>query len=292
MRGFKVTERITKRETHSIKKYFDEISAYPILTAEEESELAFAMKNGDERARQKLINHNLRFVISVAKQFQDGTLDFEDLVNEGNIGLVKAAETFDPSRGFKFISYAVWKIRQRILVSINKNSKTIRVPSNKIGSNIKMSKELNFFEQKLQRSAGYDEIVDLFEDEYSEDEIHDFLNKHRNFSRSLDEPLGDEADGGSFIETIVREDNDTSPTHYVDMDDRETKKRILLSGLSKTEIRILTLTLGLDGERPKNLVEVGEELGMSGPSVGGYRDRALRKLRVKLKKQGNWITSD
>ena len=204
MRQLKISQQITKRESKSLEKYLQDVSKEEMITAEEEVELAIKIQSGDERALNRLVRANLRFVISVAKQYQNTGLTLEDLINEGNLGLIEAAKRYDHTKGFKFISYAVWWIRQSILKAAADNSRTIRLPHNRLGEIQKISKASNEFEQKNERTPTADELSDLTEMDVAKVEMSLKMSKKQV---SIDAPMSNDDDNNSLVSVL--ENNDT-----------------------------------------------------------------------------------
>lgn len=288
MRGLVLTPTITDRSSLSIQKYFSDIQSIKILTPEEEYEIAVKAFNGDEKAREQLVKHNLRFVISVAKQYSGYGVKLEDLINEGNIGLVKAATKFDPSRGFKFISYAVWSVRQMILAHIQETSKTIKQPLRKFLKSFKIKQEYALLEQKLERKPSYNELMESLGAEFNEDEIEFFINTFSNKMQSLDAPLNDE-DGSGTLMDLITDSNSYQSNIFVNLNDSEIRTEVLLKRLNDEEKSILTLLYGLDGREPLSIKEAATMLRLSKARVSLIRDKSLRKLKYKLLKEGNWL---
>jgi len=281
MRQLKITYRITERNNDSLDRYLNDIAKLPMLTPEEESELAHKAKNGDEKALQKLVEANLRFVVSVAKQFQNQGLSLPDLINEGNIGLIKAAQKYDPSRGFKFISYAVWWIRQTIMQAILNKSKLVRIPINKKGSITQISKAINDFEQKHQRLPDADELEEIVKIKSSV--IKDMLTR-RTKDTSLDNQINSE-DGFTLLD-VMADENSPKPDEALQDEALKQELQELLSRLPEREAEILRCYFGLDGCTRMNLQEIGEKFNLTRERVRQIRDRTLRRLR-KIQKTEN-----
>ena len=204
MRALKISQKITNRESQSLDKYLTEIAKINLITAEEEVNLAKRIRGGDEIALQKLVNANLRFVVSVAKQYQQGGMTLGDLINEGNLGLIKAASRFDEKRGFKFISYAVWWIRQSILQALSEQTRIVRLPLNRIGSLNKLSQMFSELEQKYQREPTDEELAEVMETTVEEVSK---IRRHKSFKVSMDAPLGNDADGGTMMDVMADEED-------------------------------------------------------------------------------------
>tara|TARA_R110000824_G_scaffold105368_10_gene249365 strand:- start:1287 stop:2153 length:867 start_codon:yes stop_codon:yes gene_type:complete len=277
-------ERITKRDTTSIKKYFDELNKIPLLTPEEEYDLSILNQKGDVRARNKLVKHNLRFVISVAKQYDVSNVRFEDLINEGNIGLIKASESFDPSKGFKFISYAVWFIRQRLLHFISQSSTTIRVPENKNVHFYSIKKRINLLEQKLERKPDYNEIVSELEDDFSEASIDFFINKAS--IKSLDKSFGDNS--GSLID-LISDLESNNPSGALDSMFSIQNTNLLLRKLNKQQSLVIQFLFGLNGYEVKTPSEISRELNISVTLISQIKGKSLKRLKRILQGNGSWM---
>ena len=263
MRQLKISKSITNRESASLEKYLQEIGKEEMLTAEEEVELAQRIRNGDQKALERLTRANLRFVVSVAKQYQNQGLTLSDLINEGNLGLLKAAERFDETRGFKFISYAVWWIRQSILQAISEQSRIVRLPLNQVGSVNKINREINKFEQENERRPSVDEIADHID--LPQDKIDEAMNISGRHV-SVDAPFTNDEDS-SLLDVLPNEDNPST-----DM--------ALVAESLKSEIQE---ALGILNERELTLEEIGEKYGLSRERVRQIKEKAIRKLRTCTK---------
>ncbi len=275
MRQLKITNRITSRESLSLDKYLNEISKIDMLTAEEEAELARRIKEGDEEALEKLTKANLRFVVSVAKNYQNQGLSLTDLINEGNVGLIKAARRFDETRGFKFISYAVWWIRQSILHAIVENARIVRMPTNKIASYNKINRAYAKFVQEHEREPSYEELADILGLKASE--IAAVFRSGRHLS--MDAPLNKSEDGSSTMLDLLSSDESLSPD--LDLVTEARRQEILhsLKVLSPREREIIISYFGLEDGKPLNLEEVGDRLGLTRERTRQIKDRAIRRLR-------------
>jgi len=285
MKQLVISKSITSRNSPSLKYYFNELNSIPRLTDNEEYELSVLAYEGDENAREKLVKHNLRFVISVAKQYQIKGVRLDDLINEGNVGLIKASKRFDPSRGFKFISFAVWWIRQTILLYINQNSSVIRKPNNKLNSMLGIKRIISRLEQKLEREPSYDEIHDALKDKYRNDDIEFYIHRYNNNVASLDAPLvvGEAFSLGETIEDVTES--------KVNLKGYDSKFRCekMLELVSNEESNILRLIYGLDGPAILSIKEIAEILEMTPSRVRKVKDRALRKLNYRIRKNANWL---
>jgi RNA polymerase primary sigma factor len=273
MRQLKITKSITNREGESLDKYLQEISKEELLTVEEEVELAARVRKGDQKALETLTRANLRFVVSVAKQYQNQGLSLPDLINEGNLGLIKAAERFDETRGFKFISYAVWWIRQSILQAIAEQSRIVRLPLNQVSSVNKISQVLSRFEQENERRPSVDEIseqVDLPLEKI--DEALSINGKHV----SVDAPFA-EGEDNSLLDVLV---NDSSPSADKQLVLESLRQEIqeALSCLNERERLIITAYFGI-GQSEMTLEEIGTKYGLTRERVRQIKEKAIRRLR-------------
>lgn len=275
MRQLKIAKQITSRETVSLDKYLQEIGKVNLISVEEEVELAKKIREGDAAALEKLTNANLRFVVSVAKQYQNQGLSLPDLINEGNLGLIKAAVRFDETRGFKFISYAVWWIRQSILQALAEQARIVRLPLNKIGSINKINKAFATLEQEFEREPTPDEIVYVLD--MNVDEIKDSM---RSVGRhvSMDAPISTEEDSGSMYDLMEAID---SPCPDKELELESLKKEIerALLSISSKEAEIVRLFYGLNGGAPLSLDEIGEKYDLSKERVRQIKEKAIRRLK-------------
>ena len=273
MRQLKITQSITNRESTALEKYLQDISHEGLVSVEEEIELARKIKKGDVKALEKLTKANLRFVVSVAKQYQNQGLSLPDLINEGNLGLIKAAKKYDETRGFKFISYAVWWIRQSIMQAISEQSRIVRVPINQMGVIHKMRKVVQQFEQEYQRLPSIDEIaeqIDLPKEKIVE--IMSMITK----KISMDAPISTN-DDGNLLEVLP---NKNSPSADEDLLEEGLKKEIerLLVSLSEREQIILRGYFGIN-QREMSLEEIGEQTGLTRERVRQLKEKAIKRLR-------------
>ena len=273
MRQLKITKSITNRESQSLDKYLQEIGHEELLSADEEVELAQRIRKGDRKALERLTKANLRFVVSVAKQYQNQGLSLPDLINEGNVGLIKAAEKFDETRGFKFISYAVWWIRQSILQAIAEQSRIVRLPLNQVGSMNKVNKALNKFEQENERKASIDELAERVD--LPEDKIAEAL-KVNGRHVSMDAPFS-EGEDGSLIDVMPNGDSPEPDKSLVLESLREEIKRALLT-LNERERKVVEAFFGID-QPEKTLEEIGTEYGLTRERVRQIKEKAIRRLR-------------
>jgi RNA polymerase primary sigma factor len=283
MKQLKITQRITERESRSLNMYFNEITQCEMISPEEEVELARRIREGDEHAVDKLVKANLRFVVSVAKQYQHMGLSLKDLINEGNVGLITAARRFDETRGFKFISYAVWWIRQSILLAIAQNSRTVRLPQNKLGEIRKVVDAAARLEQKLGRQPTSEELAE--ELETSAEKVETFLALEGR-SLSLDAPLQDGEDN-TLMEVLSNDDPATDEPLMEKSLSEELE--MLLNQLEKRERDVLRMHFGLGTNKPINAAEIASRFGITRERVRQIRERALRKLRMA---QNRWKLQD
>lgn len=277
MRQLKISKSITNRESASLDKYLQEIGHEELLTTDQEVELAQRIRKGDKRALERLTKANLRFVVSVAKQYQNQGLSLPDLINEGNVGLIKAAEKFDETRGFKFISYAVWWIRQSILQAIAEQSRLVRLPLNQVGSVNKITRELNKFEQEHERKPSVDEIaerVDLPEDKIAE------AMKANSRHVSMDAPIADGEDS-SMIDFLSGDSSNTDRELAIESLKAEVSR--ILKLLTDKEQKVLRAFFGIDGSPEMTLDEIGEKYNLTRERVRQIKEKALRRLRHNTK---------
>ena len=274
MRQLKISKQITNRDTGTLDKYLSDIAKEHLLTADEEVELAQRIKDGDQVALDKLVRANLRFVVSVAKQYQNQGLSLQDLINEGNLGLVKAAQRFDETRGFKFISYAVWWIRQSILQAVAEQARIIRLPMNQVGAMAKMKKAISILEQKLERRPTTKEIADVIG--MDEDKVEQLLSLNTRHV-STDAPL-DDSDDANFLDIFVQDD-EVETDAAVEQESTSKAIRHSLDMLSEKERTILRMYFGLGTPREYSLEEIAMKLDISRERTRQIRDRALKRLK-------------
>ncbi|MFL0354196.1 RNA polymerase sigma factor RpoD/SigA [Xanthomarina sp. GH4-25] len=274
MRQLKITKQVTNRESKSLDKYLQDISKLPLITADEEVELAQRIREGDQLALDKLTTSNLRFVVSVAKQYQNQGLTLPDLINEGNAGLVKAAKRFDETRGFKFISYAVWWIRQAILQALAEQSRIVRLPLNKIGSINKINKAYSYLEQAHQRPPSPDEIAKELDMT-----ISDVKQSMKNSGRhlSMDAPLKEGED--SSLYDVVKSGESPNPDVSLMKDSLNLEVNRALNTLSQREADVVRLYYGINNEQPMSLEEIGDTFGLTRERVRQIKEKGIRRLR-------------
>lgn len=276
MRQLKITKQVTNRETASLDKYLQEIGKVDLISAEEEVELARRIKQGDQLALEKLTKANLRFVVSVSKQYQNQGLSLPDLINEGNLGLIKAAQRFDETRGFKFISYAVWWIRQSILQALAEQSRIVRLPLNKIGSINKINKAFAKLEQKYERPPSAAELAEVLE--MTLEEVKQSLNSTGRHV-SMDAPLKDNDDSSSNMYDVLQSDEGPSPESDLMHDSLRKEIERSLHTLTAREADVIRLYFGLGGEHPMTLEEIGEKFDLTRERVRQIKEKAIRRLK-------------
>lgn len=279
MRQLKITKSITNRESQSLEKYLQEIGKVDLLTPEEEVDLAKRIKEGDQEALERLTKANLRFVVSVAKQYQNQGLSLSDLINEGNLGLIKAAQRFDETRGFKFISYAVWWIRQSILQALAEQSRIVRLPLNKVGSLNKINRAFSELEQEFEREPTAEELAELLD--IPSEEVETTLGVAARHV-SMDAPFA-EGEDNSLLDVL---ENNSSPDtdaglEYVESLRTEIERS--LSTLTDRQYDVIKLYFGIGIEHPMSLEDIGDKFGLTRERVRQIKDKAINKLRSTSK---------
>lgn len=277
MRQLKISKQITNRDSQSLEKYLQEIGKLDLMTASEEVEVAKLVRRGDRRAFEKLVNSNLRFVVSVAKQYQNQGLTLSDLINEGNLGLIKAAQRFDETRGFKFISYAVWWIRQSILQALAEQSRIVRIPLNKISSATKINKTFNKLEQQYQREPTPEEMGEILE--MTPKLIRETM-KVSGTHLSMDAPLRNDGEGGNMYEVLTSASEIRPDTELLNDSLRHEINRSLAS-LEFREAEVIRYYFGLDGRSTFSLEEISEEMGLTRERVRQIKEKSIKKLKTK-----------
>jgi RNA polymerase primary sigma factor len=275
MRQLKITKSITNRESQSLDKYLQDIGKEELITAEMEVELAKRIKQGDQWALEKLTRANLRFVVSVAKQYQNQGLTLPDLINEGNLGLIKAAQKFDETRGFKFISYAVWWIRQSILQALAEQARIVRLPLNQVGSLNKINKAFSKLEQEYERPPSAEELAEILE--VPEDKVKESM-KVAGRHVSMDAPLSSSEDGGTLMDVMA---NNDSPNADKELLAESLQKEIerSLSTLTDKEKEIIRLFFGIGMNHGLTLEEIGTKFNLTRERVRQIKEKAIRRLR-------------
>jgi RNA polymerase primary sigma factor len=274
MRQLKITKQVTNRETASLDKYLQEIGKVDLITADEEVELAQRIRAGDQVALEKLTKANLRFVVSVAKQYQNQGLTLPDLINEGNLGLIKAAQRFDETRGFKFISYAVWWIRQSILQALAEQSRIVRLPLNKIGSINKINKMYALLEQSNERPPSAEEIAKELDMT-----VNDVKESMKNSGRhlSMDAPLVEGEDSNLY--DVLRSGESPNPDKELIIESLRTEIERSLETLTPREADVVRLYFGLSDQHPMTLEEIGETFDLTRERVRQIKEKAIRRLK-------------
>ena len=274
MRQLKISKQVTNRETASLDKYLQEIGKVDLISAEEEVSLAQRIRQGDRAALEKLTKANLRFVVSVSKQYQNQGLSLPDLINEGNLGLIKAAQRFDETRGFKFISYAVWWIRQSILQALAEQSRIVRLPLNKIGAINKINKAYAKLEQEYEREPNFGEIAEMLE--ITETEVKDSI---RNSGRhvSMDAPLMQDEDNNLY--DVLRSDDIPTPESGLIYESLKKEIERAISTLTPRESEVIRFYFGLNGSHPMTLEEIGEKFDLTRERVRQIKEKAIRRLK-------------
>ena len=287
MRQLKITQQITQRSEQSTVLYFQEISKYSLISPEEEVELSVRIRSGDHVALEKLVVANLRFVISVAKQYQNQGLSFPDLISQGNLGLVKAAQKFDETRGFKFISYAVWWIRQSIVQAISEQTRVVRLPLNRLSSINKISKAIPYLEQKFERDPSVEEIADYLE--LSHEEVKT-ANRVKSWEISLDKPLKNNSESDFSLYDVVQ--NENFPTPDNGLLEESVKKDIqrAIEKLTDREADILTMSFGLNNSTVFTLYDIANKYGTSVERIRQIKNHSQLKLHKLLQTDNEYIT--
>ncbi len=274
MRQLKIVKQITNRESQSLDKYLQEIGKVDLITSDDEVELAQRIREGDQIALEKLTKANLRFVVSVAKQYQNNGLTLGDLINEGNVGLIKAAKRFDEKRGFKFISYAVWWIRQSIMQALAEQSRIVRLPLNRVGSLNKVNKTFSELEQKFQREPSPEELADVLDLP-----IEEVVNTLKIGGRhvSVDAPFAQGEENGLL--DVLEDETEQTPDAALMMDSLRREVQRALSTLTVREADVITYYFGLNGNTPLTLEEIGEKFSLTRERVRQIKEKATRRLR-------------
>jgi RNA polymerase primary sigma factor len=279
MRQLKITKSITNRESESLEKYLQEIGKVGLISAEEEVNLAIRIKQGDQVALDKLTRANLRFVVSVAKQYQNQGLTLSDLINEGNVGLIKAAQRFDETKGFKFISYAVWWIRQSILQALAEQSRIVRLPLNKVGLTNRISKAMSQLEQEYQREPSAEELAIVLE--MNAEDIQASMNSSSRHV-SMDAPFlnGEE---NTLLDVLINPNAETTDNEVEHIESLQSEINRSLSLLTERQKSVLKLFFGLGCDHPLSLEDIGEQFGLTRERVRQIKDKAILKLRSTTK---------
>ncbi len=272
----KLTRQLTNRENKSLDLYFQEIGKYVLLKPEEEIDLAIKIKNGDMAAQDKLVRANLRFVVSVAKMYQNQGLSLGDLINEGNIGLVKAAQRFDETRGFKFISYAVWWVRQGIMSAIADQSRVVRLPLNRVGNLTKLGKVYRELEQEFERKPTTEELAKILE--ISSDEVA-YILQISSRQVSVDAPFNNGDENKTTLMDVLHNDEQPMPDTELMHDSLKNEVADILSTLDEREAEVIRLSFGIGSNQKATLEEIGERFNLTRERIRQIKENALRKLR-------------
>jgi RNA polymerase primary sigma factor len=272
----KLTRQLTNRENKSLDLYFQEIGKYVLLKPEEEIDLAIKIKKGDMAAQDKLVRANLRFVVSVAKMYQNQGLSLGDLINEGNIGLVKAAQRFDETRGFKFISYAVWWVRQGIMSAIADQSRVVRLPLNRVGNLTKLGKVYRDLEQEFERKPTTEELAKILE--ISADEVA-YILQISSRQVSVDAPFNNGDENKSTLMDVLHNEEQPMPDKELMNDSLKNEVANILSTLDEREAEVIRLSFGIGSNQKATLEEIGERFNLTRERIRQIKENALRKLR-------------
>ena len=279
MRQLKISKSITNRDTASLDRFLADIGKEQMISADEEVELARRIKQGDQEALERLTKANLRFVVSVAKQYQNQGISLPDLINEGNIGLIKAAKRFDETRGFKFISYAVWWIRQAICQAIADQSRIVRLPLNQVGTINKIKKEIAHLEQELQRAPTMEEISEAMD--LPIDKVNEIL-RINNHPQSMDSPVSPD-DDTKFSDTFIYNVEKDTDDKLINESLNSEIDGILKKALNEKEIEIIKLFFGIGVSHEYTLDEIGDAVGLSRERVRQIKERAIKRLKQESK---------
>jgi RNA polymerase primary sigma factor len=277
MRQLKISQSITNRDSQSLEKYLQEISKVKMISADEEVKLCLLVKEGDQAAIQQLIKANLRFVVSVAKQYQHHGLPLSDLINEGNIGLINSVKRFDSSRGFKFISYAVWWIRQGILLALAENSRIVRLPLNRASLNSRIQKTMSAMEQNLERAPSEEELAEAMDMEVK-DIAHSMAQNSRHVS--LDSPLSDGEDG-TLLDTMVSTNTETTDSKLYHTESLRFEIARSMQHLTVRQKETLCCIFGIGMREPLSLEEIGSRFNVTPERIRQIKEKAIRKLKTK-----------
>jgi RNA polymerase primary sigma factor len=280
MRQLKIAHKITSRESYALERYLADISKIELLSPEQESDLAQRIRNNDEDALDKLVRANLRFVVSVAKQYQNQGLSLSDLINEGNVGLLKAAKRFDETKGFKFISYAVWWIRQSILQAIVEYSRIVRLPTNKVTQYNKVNNTFASFLQEFQREPSNEELSDLLN--LSAKEVASLISSNSRHV-SMDAPMSDDEESSTLLE-LISTDADMSPDLQLMEESVKMEIQYGMAFLSPRELDVIACFFGLNGFKEMSLEEIAEKYDLTKERVRQIKDRAINRLKRNFNK--------
>jgi len=279
LRQLKISQQITQRDEITVARYFLEVNKYEMISPEEEVDLTVRIRKGDDIALQKLVEANLRFVISVAKQYQNQGLSFADLINEGNVGLVKAASKFDETRGFKFISYAVWWIRQSIIQAISEQTRVVRLPMNRLSTISKVSKATAYLEQKLERDPTNNELADFLD---IEENLILESNKLKARQQSFDKPITSDSDSSLCLYDVIENTYFPSPDSDLVYDSVKINLQRAINKLDKREAQIINLLFGTNNNKTHSLDEIAELLNISSERIRQIKASGLKKLKAVI----------
>lgn len=276
MRQLKITKSITNRESQSLEKYLQEIGKVELISPEEEVKLATLIKQGDQRALDRLTKANLRFVVSVAKQYQNQGLSLPDLINEGNVGLIKAAQRFDETRGFKFISYAVWWIRQSILQALAEQSRIVRLPLNKVGLTNRIQKAYSLLEQQYEREPSAEELAEVLDMDLEEVSATLGINSRHV---SMDSPLS-EGEESTLIDVLENPNAEKTDNELDHVESLKTEIDRSLKTLTERQKEVICFFFGIGVDHPMSLEDIGEKFSLTRERVRQIKDKAITKLRA------------
>ena len=282
MRQLKITQQLTNRDTASLDKYLQDISKEEMVTPEEEAELAKKIRDGDQAALNRLTKANLRFVVSVSKQYQNQGLTLSDLINEGNLGLIKAGQRFDETRGFKFISYAVWWIRQSILQALAEQARIVRLPSNKIGAIQKIKKTLSRLEQEFEREPSVDEVAEILE--LTQKDVTETM-KNAGRHVSMDAPVSSNEDSSSTMYDLMQSEDSPNPESGLVKQSLKDEVGRVISTLTVREAEVVSCFFGLNGCIPMSLEEIAQRYELTRERVRQIKEKAIRRLKHGSKKR-------
>lgn len=282
MRNLVITAKVTNRDNDSLKQYFREIASFERFTVEQEARCAMKASLGDEDARLELVQRNLRFVVSVAKQYETRDVALADLINEGNLGLIKASQRYKVDTGFKFISYAVWWVRKFITEYLSKNARTVRLPANKLSGLSKLNQQISTLEQKLGRNVDTEDIIQEIGEFIGDDDVKSLARLSSLSVESLDRSINEDSGNLTTLGDMLP-DNDFFRTsdHRVVENDAKVQIDALLNSLTEKERNILVMFFGLGGKQPLNLNEIGEVIGITRERARQIKEKALKKLQTK-----------
>jgi RNA polymerase primary sigma factor len=278
MKALKINQKITSRENSSFIQYMREVSEIEMLTPTQEAELAVRAVNGDKQASEELVVKNLRFVISVAKQYATEKISLEDLVNEGNIGLIKAVEKFDPNKGYKFISFAVWWVRKIIMEYVSNYGKTVRIPANRINELSKLNKYISAVEQKTCHKADIQEVIAEFGKEISADDLSLLDSLNGMTIDSLDREIHSDEGNSTCVSDLMFDENADKTDYLLGETDVKSEINIALSTLKPRNKKIMEMLFGLNGYQPMTLQEVGDEIGLTREMVRQVKEKSLKLM--------------